>query len=79
MDVGEELKLTYKFEWEEKNYRLQSRDWSSQEKRNGELGLWHDQNISSVYHVRNNGWLNWLMNNSPQGSYIYMKLMTKLD
>jgi hypothetical protein len=79
MYVAEELKLTYKFEWEKKIAAPGSRDWSSRGKRSGELGLWHDQNLSSIYHVKNNGWLDWLMNNNPLRGYIYMNLMTKLD
>jgi hypothetical protein len=78
MDVAEELKLTYKFEWE-KIATPRSRDWSSQGKHNGELGLRQVQNLSYVYHVMNDGWLYWLMNNNLQGGYIYMSLMTKLD
>jgi hypothetical protein len=38
MDATEELKLTYEFEWE-KIVVSRSRDWSSQRKRSGELGL----------------------------------------
>jgi hypothetical protein len=66
MDSAEEIKLTYKFEWEKKVTVPGSSDWSSQGKRNRELGLRQDQNLSSVYHIRNNIWLNWLMNNSSQ-------------
>jgi hypothetical protein len=47
MDVGGELKLTYKFEWEKKIAAPASRDWSSRGKCSGELGLWQDQNLSS--------------------------------
>jgi hypothetical protein len=32
-----------------------SRDWSSRGKRRGKLWWWRDQNLSYVYHVRNNG------------------------
>jgi hypothetical protein len=48
MNATEELKLTYKFEWGEKNYHPESRDWSSRGKRNGQLGLRQDQNLSFV-------------------------------
>jgi hypothetical protein len=30
MDATEELKVTYKFEWEKKIVALRSRDWSSE-------------------------------------------------
>jgi hypothetical protein len=62
MNAAEELKLTCKFEWEIFFATPGSRDWSFEE-----LGLWQDQNLSSVYHVMNNGWLD----NNPKGLHIY--------
>jgi hypothetical protein len=41
-----------------------------------ELGWRQDQNLSSVYHVRNNGWLYWLIEIAPKG-YICTDIMTK--
>jgi hypothetical protein len=78
MDVGEELKLTYKFEWEKKNLPPPGVEIDPGE------AQWRIRIVTGSkpkpwYHVRNNGWLDWLMNNSPLRGYIYMNLMTKLD
>jgi hypothetical protein len=65
MDTTEEQKLTCKIEWG-KNAIPESRDWSSREKRNGGL-----KNIDLWYHIRNNGQLDWLINNNSKWLYIY--------
>jgi hypothetical protein len=71
MDAAEELKLTYTFEWE-KIAALGSRDLSSRGKRNRELGLREDQNLSSdiILGIMED-WIG-LIDNNPQGvTYIW--------
>jgi hypothetical protein len=69
MDAAEELKLTYKFECEK--IATPRKDQASRGKHNGKLGLQRNQNLNSIYHVMNNKWFDWLMNNSHKWLHIY--------